>query len=324
MPTNKAFPTPFSGQLSLYVGIQLANILYGVETYLYFKTMYIFLASGRARQKSDKFYALFSTVMFSMITIFVALIWAINQAGWLVDQNHPPRRVPFAYLDISGSVSVILQLLTDGLMVYRCRIVWDSLLAITIPFILWLATLALGIMYVWIRAVTLTNPFEKQSAKISLAYYTISVSLTAILTCMICGRLIYYGRLMKKHLGQEHAALYFSTVMLIVESMLPYSLAGIALLGAFVAGSPAALTILLVFGFMMCVSPQMLILRVAAGRAWREETIQPLQSMVMFAPDPRDTSGLGNSEGMGSAVHLESLPGASPSLTQESGEDDKV
>ncbi|KAG6372173.1 hypothetical protein JVT61DRAFT_7965 [Boletus reticuloceps] len=312
-PTDKAFPSPFPGQLALYVGIQLCNILYGVEVYLYFKTMYIFLASGRARQKSDLFYALFSTVMFSMITIFVALVWAINQAGYIVDQNHPLRRVAFAYLDVSGSVSVALQLLTDALMIYRCRIVWDSLRASLFP-----SSCALGIMFVWIRAVTYTNPFEEQSATISLAYYTISVSLTTILTCMICARLVYYGRLMKKHLGQEHAAPYFSTVMLLVESMLPYSLAGIALLVSFVAGSPAAFTILLVFGFMMCISPQMLILRVAAGRAWREETIKPLQSLVMFAPEPGDTSSLGKS-----VAHLESLPGVFP-LTRESGEDDKV
>ncbi|KAG6369809.1 hypothetical protein JVT61DRAFT_13518 [Boletus reticuloceps] len=84
-------------------------------------------------------------------------------------------------------------------------------------------------MFAWIGGVTLTNPFENQSAKISLAYYAISVSLTAILTCMICGRLVYYGMLMKKVLGGEHAAPYFSTVMLVVESMLPYSLAGITL-----------------------------------------------------------------------------------------------
>ncbi|KAF8442061.1 hypothetical protein L210DRAFT_3629771, partial [Boletus edulis BED1] len=119
-------------------------------------------------------------------------------------------------------------------------------------------------------------------------------------------------RLMEKHLGQEHAAPYFSTVMLLVESMLPYSLAGIALLGSFVAGSPAALTILLVFGFMMCISPHILILRVAAGRAWREETIKSLQSLVMFAPEHGDTSSLGNSYGMGSVAHLESLPDVFP------------
>ncbi|KAF8132546.1 hypothetical protein EV363DRAFT_1216252 [Boletus edulis] len=321
MPTNTSFPTPLSSQLALYVGIQLGNIVYGVEVYLYFKTMYIFMARGRARQKSDLFYALFSTVVFTTKTIFVALVWMINQAGWLTDQNHPPRRVAFALLDIAGLLDVILQLLTDALMIYRCRIVWDSLRAITIPFILWLATLASGIMYVWIRAVTFTNPFDGRTVKISFAYYTISVTLTAIMTCMICGRLIYYGRLMKKHLGQEYAAPYFSTVMLIVESMLPYSLAGIALLGAFLARSPAAFTILEVYGFMMCISPQMLILRVAAGRAWREETIKPLQSMVMFAPDPGDTS---NSDGMGSVVHLESLPGVSPLTRPDSGEGDKV
>ncbi|KAF8449348.1 hypothetical protein L210DRAFT_3524630 [Boletus edulis BED1] len=283
MPTDKAFSS-FSGQLALYVGVHLCNILYGVEMYLYFKTMYTFLDSRRARRKSDKFYALFSTVVFFLVTIFVALDWMINEAGWLADQNHPLRRVSFAYLDFAASICTTLQLLTDGLMIYRCRIVWNSLRAVTIPFILWLATLALG-MFIWIRSVTFTNHFEKEPAKITLAYYTISVSLTAILTCMICGRLVYYARLMKKHLGQEHAAPYFSIVMLLVESMLPFSLAGITLLVSFLAGSPADVTILHVFTLMMCISPQMLILRVAAGRIWREESVEPLQSLIIFAPE---------------------------------------
>lgn len=41
---------------------------------------------------------------------------------------------------------------------------------------------------------------------------------------------------MRRYLGEEHAAPYFSVVMLLVESMLPLTVIGIAFLLSFVVG----------------------------------------------------------------------------------------
>ncbi|KAF8552783.1 hypothetical protein OG21DRAFT_1334506 [Imleria badia] len=163
--------------------------------------------------------------------------------------------------------------MSDGLMMHRCRIVWDSLCAIIIPFILWSVTLVLGILLVWLAGRAGTDIFNGNTAKFSLAYYTISVSLTAMLTCMICCRLVGHARTMQRYLGEEYAAPYFSVIVLLVESVLPLTLIGIVFLVLFGVGSQQMLEFSHVYTLMMCVSPQMLILRVAQGNAWQRDTM---------------------------------------------------
>ena len=72
-----------------------------------------------------------------------------------------------------------------------------------------------------------------------MTYTTISVCLTATLTCVICYRLACHARTVKKHLGGEFAAPYFSIIMLLVESVLPVTLSGIAYLISYGVGSVA-------------------------------------------------------------------------------------
>ena len=69
-----------------------------------------------------------------------------------------------------------------------------------------------------------------RASQIYLAYYTVSIILCTLLTCMICYRLLRYGKLMEEHLGREYASTYFAVVALIVESVLPYTLSGVTFL----------------------------------------------------------------------------------------------
>lgn len=83
-----------------YVGVNLQDILYGefgythmpmlvqshgqllgVELYLYFKTMHNFLARRRARQKSDVLYAVFISVIFLLVTLWLDLVGVFEE--WL-------------------------------------------------------------------------------------------------------------------------------------------------------------------------------------------------------------------------------------------------
>lgn len=113
--------------------------------------------------------------------------------------------------------------------------------------------------------------------------------------------MVTHGRNVRKHLGKDYATVYFALVSLIIESVLPYTLSGIAFLVSFGIGSDISIAFACVYIPLMvstgsvcgsvtsayglqCISPQMLILRVASGRAWNEETGKALPSMLKFAP----------------------------------------
>ncbi|KAF8132479.1 hypothetical protein EV363DRAFT_108745 [Boletus edulis] len=182
-------------QNSAYVGITIQNILYGVELVLYFKTMRILLCNKEGLKKIDIFWGLFSSMMVFLITVWVATSAIFGQKLWLMDFPGGPdaywqKHISDWYLDWGTTAVILLQLMTDGLMIYRCRIIWNMYRAIVVPVILWLATLVLGVLVDWTSSSPGGNFFTGESAQLALAYYAVSVFLNTVLTCMICYRIL--------------------------------------------------------------------------------------------------------------------------------------
>ncbi|KAF8132477.1 hypothetical protein EV363DRAFT_1163898, partial [Boletus edulis] len=118
-----------------------------LELVLYFKTMNVLLRNKRASKKSNVFYAVFSSIMIFLITVWVSTPVIFGQKMWVLDSNFSGDPVAFAkenisawYMDWGTTAVIILQLMTDGLMMHRCRIIWNSNRAIVVPVVLWLAT----------------------------------------------------------------------------------------------------------------------------------------------------------------------------------------
>ena len=86
--------------------------------------MRIYLARRRNPRKYDAFYAIFSTVMFLMVTIWVFVISMLGHNMWLLDGVHAGEAMtPVSgnasdvLWDCAGVATIILQQMTDGLMV---------------------------------------------------------------------------------------------------------------------------------------------------------------------------------------------------------------
>ncbi|KAF8549278.1 hypothetical protein OG21DRAFT_1421588 [Imleria badia] len=286
MSTSSPFITSF------YIGIQIENILYGIELFLYFETIRILLRSGGTHKKSNLFYALFSSMMVFLTTIWIATQAIFGQNMWLLDADFPggpdaywQAKIGIWYMDWATMTVIVLQLMTDALMIHRCRVIWNSYRAVAVPILLWLATLTLGVVVAWVTSAPGSDYYTGIAAQLSLAYWSVSVFLNTTLTCMICYRVLRHGKIVQEHLGNEYASLYFAVVTLIVESVLPYTLSGIAFLVTLGVGSPTSTTCICVYFLMMCISPQILILRVVAGKAWSNETFSRSLPSVKFSPE---------------------------------------
>ncbi|KAF9247013.1 hypothetical protein BU15DRAFT_38611 [Melanogaster broomeanus] len=263
-------------QNSLYIGINLEDILYGIELVLYVKTMRILLGHRGKRAIS---YAFFSSMMLFLITIWVFTGALFGEKMWIQEENYPggphaywDTHISDWYMDFGMTAAIVLQLMTDALMIYRCRIVWNSYRVIVVPSILWVATLGLGIMVGWTSSYPGGDFFDGLASILGLSYYTISALVNITVTCIICYRMVSHGISLKKELGQEYACTYFDVVSIVVESVLPYTLSGIAFLVSFGIGSQTSVAFLSVNIMLMCISPQMLILRVITRKAWNEDS----------------------------------------------------
>ncbi|KAF9223132.1 hypothetical protein BS17DRAFT_706499 [Gyrodon lividus] len=279
-------------QTALYIGINLEDILYGIELILYFKTMHILLGHKGKQKKSDIFYAFFSSIMLFLITVWMVTQAIFGEQMWILGRGYPggpgeywATYISNWYMDFGTTAIIVLQLMTDALMIYRCRIVWNSYRVVIVPSILWVATLVLGIMVDWTSSSPGGDFFVGLAAKLGLSYYSVSVFLNTTVTCIICYRMLYHGMKVKQQLGHEYACTYFDVVSIIVESVLPCTLSGIAFLVSFGTGSATSVTFVSVYILLMCISPQMLILRVIMGRAWSKETGRPQRTTIKFSSD---------------------------------------
>ena len=90
--------------------------------------------------------------------------------------------------------------------------------------------LALGVLVAWVTSSRGGDFVNGVATQFSIAYWSVSVFLHMTMTCMICYRVLQHGRKVQEHLGDEYASLYFTVVTIIVESVLPYTLSGIAFL----------------------------------------------------------------------------------------------
>ncbi|KAF9233773.1 hypothetical protein BU15DRAFT_53444 [Melanogaster broomeanus] len=297
-------------QNALYVGNTLQDILYGIELVLYFKTMHIL---RRQRGGPTIFYAFFSSMMFFLITVWLVTQTLFGGEMWIENQDFPggptgywELHVSDWYKDFGGTAAIVLQLMTDALMINRCRIVWNSYRVIIVPFILWVATLGLGSMVKWATAPSEATIFAGLASIYALSYYAVSALLNSSVTCIICYRMVIHGMLVKKQLGQEYAHTYFNVISIIVESVLPYSLSGVAFLVSLGIGSPTSTAFCSVYILLMCVSPQLLILRVIMGRTWNQDSGYPRGSTVKFSHgDTIPTSRC--FEESAEAVHVQSI-----------------
>ncbi|KAF8841497.1 hypothetical protein BDN67DRAFT_1010570 [Paxillus ammoniavirescens] len=281
-----------SFQISTYIATNLSEVLYGVELVLYFKTMQLLLGNSGKRKRSDLFYAFFSTMMLFLISIWLVTQVIFNERMWIEFRDYPggpgqywADHISDWYTDFGSTAQIMLQLMTDALMIYRCRIVWNSYRIIIVPSILWVATLALGVALDWVSSSPGGDLFSGLASRLGMAYYSTTVFLNAAVTGIICYRMVYHAMKLKKHLGHEHASGYFNVVSVIVESVLPYSLSGIAFLISFGTGSESSMTFYFLYICGMCISPQMLILRVIKGRAWDKDAGERQGTSIKFSPD---------------------------------------
>ncbi|KAI9568748.1 hypothetical protein HD554DRAFT_2097758, partial [Boletus coccyginus] len=263
----------------------------GIELILYFKTIRILLSNRGSHKNTNLFFALFSTMMVFSVTVWVASQAIFGENMWLLNSDFPGGA--YAYWNTMLSVwymtwrtveVIILQLMTDALMIYRCWIIWDSYCVVVAPIILWLTTFVMGILLAWANHAPGSDFYTGTTAKFSPTYWSISAFLNTTLTCMICYRVLRHGRTIQEYLGREYASLYFTVVTVVIESVLPYTLSGISFLVSLGVGSPTSSAFICVYLLMMCISSQMLILRVMMGSAWDTDTFRrPGGSTIKFS-----------------------------------------
>ena len=79
---------------------------------------------------------------------------------------------------------------------------------------------------------------------VALAYSTVGIGMNVTCSTMICARILWVSRRMEATLGREVSKTYTGAASIIIESMLPYTLFGIAYVATLGSNSPVSILFL--------------------------------------------------------------------------------
>ncbi|KAJ3542749.1 hypothetical protein NMY22_g3397 [Coprinellus aureogranulatus] len=197
----------------------------------------------------------------------------------------------------------IINLLAEGLLVYRCYIIWNDpwnsrRWPVIIPCLALVASIAMAIFYI----VVFINSQKLQSRAIYITitcvWMSVSVSVNVISTALIVGKLTYERWKLSKVLAKGHLVKYSTAATILIESATPLAIIGIIATIALTRTSNQLFTqiTMSLWGGLSVICPQLIIFRVAAGRAYTtgdlgrasgpELVSQPIHFTGLDGPEP--------------------------------------
>ncbi|OBZ66923.1 hypothetical protein A0H81_13062 [Grifola frondosa] len=177
----------------------------------------------------------------------------------------------FNATDIIYIVSSVLQ---DSLLLYRFWIIYSgNLIALFLPTLMFVATTIGSCVFI----ATFTRPgssfLERSSVSVGLIQVSISIAFNVLVTAMIVVRLLLMRRHLRGLMGSSAAMPYVSVMAILIESAFIYTAFGIVAVAAYGIGIPLSTLFLPLFGQITSIAPFLIILRMAEGRAWSNDTV---------------------------------------------------
>ncbi|KAF8806972.1 hypothetical protein BYT27DRAFT_7256979 [Phlegmacium glaucopus] len=288
---------------SFYVGNAFGGILYGLQIYMVFHSCSLLLKSepGPPGLKV-KLYMIYGFAMLALTTIALSTDMIMGQYMWIEHRDYPGG--PYSYyiangaswINVLGTTACIAgNILNDALLLYRCYMIWNKSWRIMVaPFTIFLGTIAMALIALTQSALPNSCFIAIETVDFIIPWMSLTTGLNAIVTLLISGRILYYTRLASFAKGSSGTSdPHTGIVAILVESALPLSILGILCAVYFGNQDVPGIAFVTVWGGFVPISSQLIILRVAMGRAWTSDTSSKfgLTSSMQFAEREMDCEG---------------------------------
>ncbi|KAI0319584.1 hypothetical protein OF83DRAFT_1054702 [Amylostereum chailletii] len=264
----------------------------GVEVFTFTGSMWFFLRRPTDRHRTELVYCVVGSLMTAFITIQTFADFVFLEFMWIDHRDFPGG--PLAYLAANSSVwwqtlgtasGQATNILGDGLLLYRCFIIWGSdWRIVAFPFLLYLGSIAMGLVTVVQSALPGSDFFKGKTVNFDVPWTALSVALNIVVTCLITYRILRARRALRETLSPESLRVFTGVIAILIESALPFSVLGIVFTvtyGKNLDGGPA---FSFIWGTLCALSPQLIIFRVATGQAWTRDLVsQTAGGTMVFA-----------------------------------------
>ncbi|KAF7333581.1 hypothetical protein MSAN_02417100 [Mycena sanguinolenta] len=270
---------------SILIGLFLGAIGYGVHLTLFVQCVQALYARKSGRRNHELL--IFVCILFALGNVGNATNILFGQKTFIDDRDYPGG--PGVYfveqstnwsVVVCDSVYIVNSWFADGLLLYRFWTIWSrNHYIVAVPAIAFLTSMVLSAILIAELSQPGNTFWSTICIKLAIPYWSISISMTVILTALIAGRLLFMRYRFKKLVGASSSIPYVTITAMLVESATIYSMNGILFLASYGVDSPVQNLWLPLLGQTQSIAPLLIILRVARGQAWSDQTMDQLISM---------------------------------------------
>ncbi|KAI3606135.1 hypothetical protein WG66_003970 [Moniliophthora roreri] len=275
----------------LYVANVFACILYGLELYIAFTTIYLLIIDRSRRTRKQKiFYISYIVSIVLAQALAIASSTALGYLMWLKHRDFPGG--PMVYYTGSTtswnnftSISAIefTSFLGNLLSLYRCYVIWNSNIPVMIlPVLMFLTASVMAIITLVQSAGISIYSSELDSVNYVVLWISITSSLNVLLTALISFRLLSARQRLLK-LNITAPTQYIGVVAILVESSLPFPVLGVLYAVLFAKNIGVYIFFAVFWGLYAGIAPLLIIYRVAKGIAWSNNDNETVFSDVRIA-----------------------------------------
>lgn len=248
--------------------------LYGLEVFAFCYSAHLFISTRHA----SRLYIIFGGVILALSTITFITDAILCQFVWIDHRDWPGGPVEYLVTHISSWRQVLgtaacqmTNILADSLLLYRCYLIYNGRWKVVIvPFLIHLGASAMAIALLVESALPDSDFFHGLVVQFGICWAALSVTLNVVVTILVVVRILRARRSMQKHFPDRIDSInaYTSLIAIMVESSLPFTVIGVIFAITYGRNLDIGTAFLFVWGALSALSPQLIIFRIASGRAW--------------------------------------------------------
>jgi len=268
-------------EVSIYVGNALSAILYGVNICMYFTTAHLLIKRRIPDRNWTIFYIGYGAILLLMLTIHGVMIQTFGQLLWITYRDVPGG--PPVWLEnhghswygvLASAATTVSNTMGDGLMLRRCYIILQkSKRHLIFPTLLYGGVFVSSIVTTIKDASPQSNFWALTFLPWDVAWISCTAAFNATVTFMICYRIVATNWAARDILPAGVLRTHTGLVSMMVEGTIPFTFIGIAYAISEVTDNVSQICLSRVWMSFCVLSQQFIILRIAMGTAWSEETM---------------------------------------------------
>ncbi|KAJ7474108.1 hypothetical protein FB451DRAFT_1558338 [Mycena latifolia] len=254
---------------SAIISTSLEAILYGFSVLMFIGTLWVLLR-GRKYAEVNRTMVLIACSLFTVSSIRVIVDIKRVYTGLIVHRDDFPGG-PAAWFENISDPSFVFKnvlygiqtLIGDGVVIYRCYMVWRSFWVILFPLVVYagLATTVVGACLAFANATSNAgNIFAQQTADWITGFYSITLSCNLTATALLAYRLWSVDRSANRN--RVGRGLTLPVLLIVVDAGALYSLALIAALTCFALKSNGQFVVVDMITPIISIAFYMVILRI--------------------------------------------------------------